>query len=111
MADSFRIGKLEHRGITITVDLEEGRNFRRITVARHRLQNIMGTVELYKVGEVHIYMDEVDTFYDLIERARVLGGRVGDLGFVEAVKEYLGKVVWLENKGLDIEEIKQTGDS
>lgn len=89
MPNSIRIGKLELLGTTTTVDVEEGGNFRRICIQRHRL--MFG--ELKKVGEVHVYMDEVDRMCKLLDDAAWVMERVGAVGFEGA------SVEWGERKG------------
>jgi hypothetical protein len=65
MAESFEIGSLEHGGMRTLIGIEEGKNFRRINIARYRL--VFG--EARKMGEVHVYMDEVESFLALVEEA------------------------------------------
>lgn len=89
MPDSIRIGRIEHSGITTTVDVEEGKNFRRVSLQRHRL--MFG--DLKKVGEVHFFPDELDVVYKLLDDASWVMQRVGEVGFERA------SVEWGEDQG------------
>ena len=84
MPDSIRIGKLELLGTTTTVDVEEGRNFRRVCIQRHRL--MFG--EPKKVGEVHIYVDEVEALHKMLDDAVWVMQRVAEAGFEQASIEW-----------------------
>ena len=84
MATNILIGKLEHGGISTAIEVAEGKNFRRIEVVRRRL--MFG--EYKEVGKVHIYVDEVDTFIEVLENAQTVMRRIGEVGFDTAWLEW-----------------------
>lgn len=91
--DIIKVGELDFSGSKTTVEVEEGRNFRRITIARYRkMMGVVvdvrrrGSLEGYeKMGEVHIY--DFNLFVELMERALEAIRRIGEVGFDEAKVE------------------------
>ena len=89
MVDSIRIGTLEVLGISTAIEVEEGRNFRRIALRRYRL--MFG--DLKKVGEAHIYMGQTTEFRELLDNAEWVMERMSEVGFEAAAIE------WAQERG------------
>ncbi len=85
MTDIIDIGFLSHLNGKVTVELEEGKNFRRITFRRFSM--VFG--EYREQGRVSIFMDEVDKFRELLDSAEWCGIRVSEAGLETARREVL----------------------
>lgn len=79
--DSIRIGRVEFGNSSTLVDVEEGKNFRRVTLTRRRY--VFG--EPQEIGKVHIY--DVDMYQELLDNAAWIVARIGEVGFEQAAKE------------------------
>ncbi len=89
MPETIRIGTLELLGISTSVDVEESDRFRRISIQRRRL--MFG--DFKKVGEIHIYVDQVTTFQEMLDNAAWVMGRISEVGFDQASRE------WAQGRG------------
>lgn len=78
----FELARFQHGGTETVIAVEETPRLRRILLTRYRL--LFG--EPKKVGEVHIYVDEVDSYIDALNRASEVMTAIGTFG-VEFVKE------------------------
>lgn len=87
MAEELEIGVLAHGGTDTTVLVEESRTLRRITIRRYRL--VFG--ERKKMGEVHIYPDEVGTFQECLSQAKRVMDLVAEKGFKAVVESLDGE--------------------
>ncbi len=83
MSDQIRIGTLELLGISTSIEVEEGRSFRRIAIQKRRL--VFGDYK--KVGEIHIYVDEVERFIGMLREASQVMKRIGEVGWEQASLE------------------------
>ena len=87
MSESIEIGSVQHAGTITTILVEESKQFRRVVISRRRLV----FQEEREVGRVHIYVDEIANFIDLLGKANKLVERIARDGWEEVFNGNSGR--------------------
>ncbi len=83
--DTFEVAEFQHGGIKTVIAVEETSRLRRVLITRYRL--MFG--EPKKVGEVHIYVDEVQDYVAALQKASSVMTVIGEQG-IEAARTLFG---------------------